>query len=95
MTVVDEYAKYFQCAVDCTSDAQGADCSDCSYSYDDSHEKLTQLKERPWEGYYLGAFGDWFLSDFMAANFTSCALKGKGCITMTQYEKKRVLRDWR
>ena len=55
-------------------------------TYKDSHERLLRLRERLWEGYLLGGFGDYLLTDYIAANFTSCALENRGCISMRAYE---------
>ena len=43
---------------------------------------------RLWEGYYLGAFGDYILDDMINANFTRCAESGgaSGCIRTQSYE---------
>ena len=74
----------------CYLDSKSVECSDCSYTYDGSHEKLVLLRERLWEGYYLGAFGDYVLDDFLGANHTQCASEGTGCISMQQYEKEEL-----
>ena len=44
--------------------------------------------ERLWEGYYLGAFGDYFLNDVLLADFRRCASsKGlKGCISLARHD---------
>ena len=63
-------------AKDGTSDVTSVECSDCSYTYEDMHVDLLTLRERLWEGYMLGGFGDYLITDFLEANFTSCALDG-------------------
>jgi hypothetical protein len=47
------------------------------------------LTERLWEGYYLGAFGDYILQDVLEADFKTCASsKGAtktGCLSLATY----------
>lgn len=54
----------------------------CSYA-------TLRLAERLWEGYYLGAFGDYILQDFLHANFTTCASNDgetkTGCLNFATY----------
>jgi hypothetical protein len=65
-------------------------CTDHSaagaYTYDDSHARLLNLRERLWEGYLLGGFGEYIITDFLNANLTSCALEGTGCIDVAAFE---------
>jgi hypothetical protein len=46
-------------------------CTDHSaagaYTYDDSHARLLNLRERLWEGYLLGGFGEYIIIDFLNA----------------------------
>ena len=43
--------------------------------------------ERLWEGYYLGAFGDYILKDVLLADFRQCASSRglTGCISLATY----------
>ena len=34
----------------------------------------------------LGGFGDYIITDFLEANFTSCALEQRGCISTAAYD---------
>lgn len=83
--VITQFQRYFDCAVQCSLSPDSIQCTDCSYMYDDSYEDLMTLRERLWEGYYLGAFGDYIVPDLLEANFTSCASEGKGCLSLTRY----------
>ena len=84
--VVRLYAQHFTCAVTCLTDPSHVECIDCSYTYDNSHQTLLELEHRLWEGYFLGALGDYAVADLLHANYTSCALSGERCLVMANYE---------
>lgn len=83
---VSQFRSHFACAEQCTREPHSVGCSDCSYTYDNSHSRLLELRQRLWEGYLLGGFGEYIITDFLDANFTSCALERKGCIDTVAYE---------
>ena len=49
--------------------------------------QLLALRERLWEGYLLGAFGEYIVADIIEANFTACALDSTGCIELKAFEE--------
>ena len=83
--------QHFRCAVTCTTDGFLSDCIDCSYTYDNSHVTLLQLRDRLWEAYFLGALaGEYAVADMLRSNFTTCALRNRGCMTLANYETREL-----
>jgi hypothetical protein len=44
---IAEFVRYFDCATHCSRDPSAAQCTDCSYTYEDSHAKLLILRGAP------------------------------------------------
>ena len=79
--IVKFYEHHFYCAVACLNERAGLQCTDCSHVYKNSFGLLMRLRDRMWEAYFLGALQDYAL-DMLAANFTTCAREGIGCLSM-------------